>query len=301
MVDRSVAPALTPTFSYLSDSEENRIQSIAVAARWQVADPLQIAVNVARRELEQGGRPELSNEVLAVDAVVTTRATSGWGLSGGVGVWQPSARTDDRITTMSAAVLSPPWWVTRADLTFARTAYDVTAQAAEVNVEVREVRLDANARLGARASVSALASAARFRGNEIKDRMLGAARFSYRFLPWLFAGPGVQAFTFEESLDDVYWDPKSYAVFELPVAFGPTEGAFLPRLEVAPGYQHTDGAADPWSASVRVQGRLLYNLSPQRQIGVSALFSNSGFSQLSSVGDPDYRAHGVSFLFSWAF
>jgi tetratricopeptide (TPR) repeat protein len=146
MADRSVAPTVTPSYSYLSDSEDNRIHTLAVNSRVHVADPVQLTLNVARRELDQSGRPELSHEVLAADLGVTARATSGWGVSGSVGVWQPDGDGEDPIATVTASLQAPLWWPNRADLTFVRTAFDVTALAADRGVEVREVRLEGTAR-----------------------------------------------------------------------------------------------------------------------------------------------------------
>jgi hypothetical protein len=301
LAERSVAPSVTPTYGYLSDSDDNRIHTFSVGGHWHVADPLQLSLNVLRRDLDQSGVAGLSIEVLAADLALTARAESGWGLTGGVGVWQPSGRADDRIATVTAALSSPVWWSTRADLTFTRRAYDVTALAADRGVQVDELRLDGSTRLGIRTSVSALASAARFEGTASNTRVLGGARLAYRFLPWVAAGPALRAFSFRRDIDDVYWDPDSYAVMELPVVLGPTEGAFLPRLELAPGYQRTSGEVEPWSVSMRVQGGLAYNVGPRRQIGISALLANSGFQRVSSVDDSDYEARGVTLLISWAF
>jgi Flp pilus assembly protein TadD len=300
MVDRSIAPALTPSWSYLSDSDRNRIQTLSVSGRVHVADPLQVTVNVARRALEQGGRPELADEVLAADVVVTTRASSGWGAVGGVGIWQPGESGAEPLATLVAGVQAPPWWPARADLTFTRSAFDVTALAAQGRVEVREARLEGSARLGMGTSLSATASAARFQNPESNTRILGAARLSHRMHRWVAAGPALRAFSFEKGLEQVYWSPRSYFVAELPVAFGPAEGQFVPRLEVAPGYQRSSDLADPWSVSVRVQGGFTYNMSPSRQVGVSALFANSGFQRLA-VADSNYEARGVTLLVSWAF
>jgi hypothetical protein len=112
----------------------------------------------------------------------------------------------------------------------------------------------------------------------------------------------VRGFTFSEVVQDVYWNPESYVVGELPVVLGPAEGKLLPRLELAPGYQRSsDAVLDPWSVSLRLHGGLTYNLAPGRQLGVSAVFANSGFQRLSSVGDSDYEARGVTLLISWAF
>lgn len=293
------APRLSPSWGFSSDSDHNRIHALALNARWKPADPLELRFETGWRDLTQTTRPELDQRVVSAGVVLTARAPSGWGARGGLGVWNPGADGQDPAATALIGVSMPPWWPARADLTLSRSVFDVTALVADRRVDLTELRAEGSLRTGPRGSLSGILSTARFDGTERNSRRLAGARYSHRIRPWLATGPAVRAFVFDRTVDDGYWNPESYGIVELPVTFGPVEGAVLPRLEVAAGYQRSAGETDPWSPAFRVEGGVTLNRSGGRQAGVSAVYADSGAQRLSGGDGDGYRFRGISVFAHW--
>ena len=296
----ATGPRLHPSTGYARDSDQNRILTFGLAARWKASDPVELAVTAARRDLAWRPRPDLDQTVHALDVAATFRARSGWGVRAGVGAWHPGAPEGSTRPTAQAGVSMPPWLPARADLTLNRTIFDITSLVADVQVDLTELRLDGSVRTGSRSSLQGTLSTARFRGTESNTRHLAAARYTHRVRPLVATGPAFRAFTFSRVVDDGYWNPRSYLILELPVTLGPTEGDWIPRLEVAAGYQRSDeGGDDPWSAAFRAEARITRNLDRGRQVGLSAVYADSGAQRLSGGEGEGYRYRGVNLFAVW--
>jgi tetratricopeptide (TPR) repeat protein len=303
LIDRAIAPFISPSFSFVTDSDENEVQMFTLNASWRPADFLELRAGGSRRSFDQPTQQGLANDVMTGDFAVSVRTPTGWSISGGLGVWQPEDEAIDPVTTATAGLSSPSWGPARASLTFERTAYDVSALVIDENrIERNEVRFDGSVNLNSTTSLLGSFGRAGLAGIEDNSQILGLARLNVQFQPWLTAGPALRAFHFEKDLNEGYWDPDFYGLAELPVVVSPTVGSVTPRLEVAPGYQRIqDAATETWSVSIRLLGGLTYNLGPRRQIGAAGVWAKSGLQQLSSSDAGDYTFRGVFLTMAMAF
>ena len=302
LVETAAAPQVTPSFTYVSDSDENRNTSLGMNATVQLGGPFELRVAGNRRDLQQENRPELDRQTIDGQLVLGARVGPGWLVTGGVGVWQPESDGDDRAVTVAAGIANPIWMTFRAGLDYSRSVFDATALVVQDPVEVDEVQLNMGRRIGSTGAWSANLAGASYHGTEDNTRWGGATQLSFQMTPWLAAGPAVRAFGFQKDLDDGYWDPDSYAAFEVPVTVGPTQGAFRPSLQGAWGYDRKDqaGVEDPWNTHWRVQAGVAYTLGPRRQLDVMGVYASSGV-QLSDVAASDYEYRAIRVVFAWAF
>ncbi len=299
--ERAIAASVSPSYSFVTDSDDNEIHTVALSASVQVSDPVELRIGGSLRDLSQTNFG-LDERVLTGQVSLNVRTTTGWSLSGGVGAWQPDSDDADPIATVTAGLSSPPWGVARASLSFQKTAYDVTALVSQNRVDLNEIRLDGSVRMGPRATLAGNVSGANFDGTEGNTRILGGARLNVQVQPWLVMGPAMRAFSFEKDLDDGYWDPDSYVLVEAPLALAPAEGELIPRLEVSPGFQRIDDRmTSGWDFSIRLQGGITYHAGSRRQLAVSGIWSRSGVQQLSPSDETDYEFRGVFVTFAWAF
>jgi tetratricopeptide (TPR) repeat protein len=300
----SNTPLISPSFSYVSDSDGNRISSIGAEATSAVGSKaLELRVGGSHKDFSQEGHAELDQKAVNAQVGVATRSSSGWRVSGTVGIWQAQGDSDRRVTTSSLGVSSPYSKSFQAGVSFSSALYDVTALVVENAVKIRELRADATMGADTKTTFALGASAARFEGSDENTRLLGSARLSQRLTSTLTAGPAVRYFRFSKDLNDGYWDPDNYSLVELPIAWVRGRGPLIPSFEIAPGYQHIgqQTVTDPWSVSFRAQAGLAYMLGNRRQIGVQGFYANSGLSAISPIGDSSYRYRAVTVYGAWSF
>jgi tetratricopeptide (TPR) repeat protein len=298
-LDQALRPRLSPTYSYTWDSDRNRIHAVSLNARWKPSDPVELSATAGWRSLAQTNRPELDQRVTTLDMGILARRPGGWGARAGIGAWRPGASDQDVAMTALVGLSMPPWWRARADLTLTRSVFDATALVADSRVTLTELALSGSVRTGPSGNLYGHTSTARFRGSETNTRNMATARYVHRVRPWLQTGPGIRTFTFARTVDDGYWNPRSYFVAEFPATLTSSRGDLNGRLEVAPGYQRSAGEADPWSPSFRVEAGVTRDFQRGRQVGISGIYADSGAQRLSGAGDGGYRFRGVTLFGVW--
>lgn len=298
-LDQALRPRISPTYAYTWDSDRNRIHALTLNARWKPSDPVELTAVAGWRSLVQTNRPELDQRVVTAQVAVLARGRGGWGARAGVGAWRPGAPGQDAAATALVGLSMPPWWRARGDLTLTRSVFDVTALVADSRVTLTELALTGSIRTGDSGNVYGSLSTARFRGSETNTRRLAAARYVHRVRPWLQTGPGIRTFSFDRTVNDGYWNPSSYFVAEFPVTLTSIRGSQSGRLEVAPGYQRSAGEADPWSPSFRIEAGVTRDFQGGRQVGISAVYSDSGAQRLSGAEGEGYRFRGVTLFGVW--
>jgi len=297
-VRHATAPRVGASFSYESDSDGNRIQTLASRAAWRPVPRVELRVEGYARDLEQNGAGvSLAGNTRGGLVELWTQLEPGWAGSAGVGLSESDAPGAGAVGRFIGQIASPERYPVGATLTYEHRALDVTALLAERGVAFDEVRVDGRASVS-RWSVFGGLGHAWFDGTESNRRTAGSAGLSRRVgRDWAFGAFG-RAFGFEKDLTDGYFDPSFYGLLEATVRWSRELGRWVVLAEGAPGIQVLSGV-DP-SAAARAGAQVSYRFAPGREISVSGVISRTGVQVFSSdVGTYRYRSVSLSGL--WAF
>ena len=293
----ALAPHVAPAFIYETDSDDNRIRSLVIRGDWHVRPRLNLGAEVLMRGAD--GR------LVARDfwrAVFTARAHAalGWAFTAGLGVSDnESPATSGTVPELRAEVASPSHLRTSGALLFRSGSLGATAAIIESGVEIREWSVSGRHEPTRRWNLLAGLSHATFDGSESNSRFggyVGATRRVGR--PWTF-GATLLAFGFEKDLDDGYFDPDFYSLFEVGGRWLKEFGSWVTIAELAPGVQRI-GSGGELKAAARGSARIAYLAGPGREIGVSFAFSSTGLNSFAT-GNADYRYRQVIVSGVWAF
>jgi hypothetical protein len=297
-------PSVAPAFTYETDSDGNRISTIASGAAFRPDPRVEVRADVYLREtrLEGSTTPDAGSK----GAVLGLRAQlePGWWISAGGGVTQTDRAGEDARPSWRAAISSPARYPLTATLTYTRTPLDATALLIQREVDVDELNLAASYVPAQGWVIAAGGGGADFRGRvsgETNRRTNGSASVTRKFARFFTLGAAGRAFGFEKDLNDGYFDPNLYWIGEALGRFGREWRHVGVSAELAPGIQQVRTGGER-SATLRANGGLSYTVAPGRRIGMSAGYANAGLQRLSPTDTGGgYRYTVVSVSGSWAF
>jgi tetratricopeptide (TPR) repeat protein len=294
----ATAPRVGSSFVYESDSDGNRIGTLAARGAWRPTPRVEMRVEAYTRDLDQVGDARLEHATRGGFLELWTQFEPGWSGAIGVGVSDSDTEGASSIGRFSVWASSPARYRAGGTLRYARRALDVTALLAERSVEYQEINVGIRGEPARGWSVTGGISRATFDGTESNRRVAGSVGMSRRVSrAWTF-GASWRGFGFEKNLNDGYFDPDFYSVSEVTGKWQQELGRWTLLLEAAPGVQTLTGA--DVSASARTRGLVSYRVAPGREVVGAAGFSTTGLQVFSSdVGT--YRYRTVSLSGSWAF
>ena len=283
-----------PSFSYESDSDGNRMRTVALATTSYATPRWRLRADVYEKALTQG---TLDRSSLGVTVSASVVLEPGWTLGGAIGgtrVDGPTARTS---AAGQASVTTPGRRPYGATLALQSGVLDATAALAGAGVRMTETSLSARWRPAAAWRLDGSVGYASFDGSEKNTRTNAAVSLSRTLGGGLSLGLAGRAFSYEEDLQDGYFDPDFYGIGELTGRWVGTAGDWSVLLELAPGAQQVtrDGSL---SATIRSSARLAYDVAPGREIALSGGYSSTGL-QSFSTGDGDYRYHALILSAGW--
>jgi tetratricopeptide (TPR) repeat protein len=297
-------PSVAPAFTYETDSDGNRISTIASGAAFRPDPRVEVRADAYLRQtrLEASTTPDGSSK----GAVLGLRAQlePGWWISAGGGVTQTDRAGEDARPSWRAAISSPARYPLTATFTYNRTPLDATALLIEREVDVDELNLAASYVPAQGWVIAAGGGGADFHGRvsgETNRRTNGSASVTRKFARFFTLGAAGRAFGFDKDLHDGYFDPSLYWIGEALGRMNREWRNVGLNLEVAPGIQQVGRGGDR-TATLRATGGLSYALAPGRRVGVSAGYANAGLQRLSPTETGGgYRYTAVSVSGSWAF
>jgi tetratricopeptide (TPR) repeat protein len=302
-VRRARAPRSRVSVTLEDDSDRNRMLTTAVTGSWFVRPRLQLRADAYLRGLEQervvGGMLDPGARSVLVSVRYT--AEPGWGLSAGVGGAATDGEDDPSFLEWEVALSTPSRRALDGTLTLRSRARTATALLATRGVRATEGVLQGTWRPAAGWRLDGSVGVGSWEGRESNGRraasLAGARRWG-----GLTVGLALRGFSFEEDLNDGYFDPEFYGIGELTGAWRLRTGPWSLVAEVAPGVQiirDASGEDDPGGA-VRANLRGGWGLGPGREIWTALSFSSAGVGRVSA-GAADYEYRSVQVGASWAF
>lgn len=293
-VRASIGPRLTPNFVHESDSDGNVISSWTGSYAWRPRPRWELRPDAYFRT---AGAPGLASKSAAGGGIGLWHALeSGWSalVYGGVARSYANAR---------AALSTPGTAAVNATIAYAYGALDATA--ALIAREVTSTGLSASATMTPAAGIRLGLgfSTTQFEGHlsqRTNRRTAGSASLTYRLSRSFTAGVSSRAFSFEEDLNDGYFDPDFYGNAELIARYRWEKNKFALNADGAPGLQKV-GKGGAVRGSLRGSARATYTIAIGRTIEAFFLYANSGLNQLSQVQTSEYRYRAFGLSGSFVF
>jgi tetratricopeptide (TPR) repeat protein len=294
----ATAPRVGSSFVYESDSDGNRIGTLAARAAFRPVPRVEVRVEGYTRDLDQVGDTPLERTTRGGSVEFWTQFEPGWSVAVGAGVSDADTDGAESVARFTASVSTPGRYRAGGTVRYTRSALDVTALLAERGVDYGEVSLALRGEPAAGWSVTGGISRATFDGTESNRRVAGSVGASRRVArAWTF-GMSWRGFGYEKNLSDGYFDPEFYSLTEMTGRWQREIKRWTVVVEAAPGVQTVTGA--DLSASARVRGVVGFRFAPGREVAAAAGFSSTGLQVFSSeVGT--YRYRTLSLSGSWAF
>jgi tetratricopeptide (TPR) repeat protein len=299
--EAAFAPRIAPTFSAETDSDDNRLFTMALAASAHLEPRIALTLNATLRRAE-GPTPlaagELSRETRSVLAGARMEIGPGWALSGAGGV---ADRPGDAGATgiYRAGLASPGWLPVAVTASLARNALDVTADLMARDIVTDDVSLGVGIQLVPAIRLEAGTALTRFRGETTNDRVLARLGLDARAGPLLRLRPRATAFRFDRTVQEGYFAPDEYVLAELGVGVDRHRGGWSLSGEVAPGAQRIGSSGDVLGA-FSARARVAYGIAPGREVGIGLSFSNLGVERFQP-GAGGYRYHAAVLSMAWGF
>ncbi|HUP90397.1 MAG TPA: tetratricopeptide repeat protein [Longimicrobiales bacterium] len=292
LVRATTGPRLAPNFVHESDSDGNEINSWSGRYSWRPRPRWELRPDGYFRSAGATG--------------LTTRSTFG----GGVGLWhmlesgwsaQVYGGVARSFVSARAAVSTPGSGAVNATVAYAYGALDATALLIAREVTTSELSASATITPMSGTNIGIGFSTTQFEGHiseRTNRRTAGSASITRRLSHAFTVGVSSRAFSFEEDLNDGYFDPDFYGNAELVARYRWEKNKFALNADGAPGVQKVrqDGEV---RGSLRGSARATYTVAVGRTLEAFFLYANSGLNQLSQVQSSEYRysAFGVSFSF----
>jgi tetratricopeptide (TPR) repeat protein len=306
--EAAFAPRIAPTFSAETDSDDNRLFTMALAASAHLEPRMALTLNATLRRAE-GPTPlaagELSRETRSVSAGARVEVGAGWALSGAGGVVDRpgtagTAGTRRTATgTYRAGIASPAWLPVAVTASAGRSALDVTADLMGRDIVTDDVSLGIGVQLVPAIRLEAGTALTRFRGETTNDRVLARLGLDARAGPLLRLRPRATAFRFEHAVQEGYFAPDEYVLAELGVGVDRYRGGWSLSGEVAPGAQRIGSSGDVLGA-FSARARVAYGIAPGREVGIGLSFSNLGVERFQP-GAGGYRYQAAVLSMAWGF
>lgn len=297
------APRASVDVRVEDDSDGNRMLTTSVSGSWHPVRRLELRVDGFVRDAEQElitvGLLDRQARGLSVSGGYTLEP--GWTLSAGLGGSSTDGVDDPAFFEYEAGVSTPPRHRLEGSLRLGSEG--LTSTAALAQREVRGTRLDLTGRWEPAPGwrLDGTLGVGVYEGAEENGRRSAFLGVSRR-LGSLSLGASFRGFSFEKDLNDGYFDPEFYGIWELPAYWLHRPGPWTLLVEVAPGIQLVEQAArdgEPGGA-FRSNVRVAYEVGPGREVSASFAFSSAGLARLTP-GRDDYEYRALVIATSWAF
>ena len=303
-VRRALAPRTSPSLTYESDSDGNRISTAAAGASYRPIPWMEVRGDGYARQARQEDSDVPEGRAYGASFSLWAQAEPGWALSGGVGAAASDRDGGETRPAWRAALSTPGRNPATATLAYRHDPLDGTALLIQRDVEVDEVSLAGQLSPGSGLVFALGGSWAEFQGNvsgETNRRLAGSLALTRRFTRFLTLGAAVRSFGFSRDLSDGYFDPDFYGIAEALGRFNREWRRWGVSAEAAPGVQQVgeDGEGTP---TFRGNGGVTWIAAPGRRIGLSGVYANAGLSRLSATDTGEgYRYTAVILSATWSF
>lgn len=295
-VNLALAPLTRPSVRYESDSDGNRMVTTSVTGSWHVIPRFEIRADGYRRDLERGA---LDRKAFGGMLTGVLELEPGWKLTAGVGGSATDAAGDPTYFSFRGGVRSPGRHKVSVGIDVSSLTLDETADLADRGVQFTSFGGNVRWTPASGWRVDGSAGYATFDGSQDNTRVSGSIAASRRMGKFFSLGASYRTFTFDEDLDDGYFDPDFYGIGELTSywRYSPVPWSLL--VEAAPGFQQVthDGDLD---VSLRGSARVGYLVGPARELSLAFGYSSAGLANFST-GSSDYRYTSITLGFNWVF
>lgn len=295
-VSLALAPMARPSTVYEADSDDNRMLTTSLAAGWHPLPRLELRMDAYRRGLEQNALERASFGGMLTGTWV---AEPGWRLTAGVGGSVTDAADTPSYAALRAGVRSPERHAVRGAVDVSSQALDETAALASRGVRFTSITGSVRWKPAPAWRVDAASGYALFDGSADNTRINGSVAASRRIGRSFSLGAGVRTFSYEEDLDDGYFDPDWYGIAEITSWWRSTPRPWSLLVEAAPGVQQVTRDGDP-TFTLRGSLRVGYLVGPGRELSFSYGYSTAGLVSFST-GASDYRYSAVIVALDWVF
>jgi tetratricopeptide (TPR) repeat protein len=310
----AVAPRVNTGHVAEWDSDGNDITttSASYAAR-SLGPGTEVRLDLYRRLASLETRVDSAGESLpfvdertshGVSGTLWVQTEAGLSFTGTLGASFYDVDDVDPIPTYRLGIASPGGGRVTRHIGYAHYALDGTAVLIQREVYVDEFSAGFTWTPAQRWAVTAATGAAWYTGRvsgEKNQRGHSSAVITRRISGPLTLGVGFRGFVFQRDLEDGYFDPDFYGLWEATARWLREWRHWSVNAEVAPGIQQVRFDGTP-GGSLRGAGSVAYVLSPGRRIVLNGTFANSGINQLSAdARDADYRYRAVSLSGMWTF
>jgi len=296
-VHRTMRPRGRGGLTFENDSDNNDIATITAAGGWRPRPGTDVQFELYIRTASiDGANRRRSTGLMAVAA---HQLEPGWLVRAGLGINASDGSGANGRGRLLAEVSSPGRNRGGGTLRLARLPLDYTALLIENGVVTTDLDAGGWYRTGAGIQLNGGLSVTWYQGTEPNRRLAGRISAQRRLAPSWTLGAALRAFGFQKNLQDGYFDPDRYWLFEIPVSWQRTFGAWRVDALLAPGLQQV-GSGGSVSGAGRVAASVGYPLAPGRELGAFVRFSSTGMDGFSTA-DADYRSVSFGLSGSWAF
>ncbi|HSR43074.1 MAG TPA: tetratricopeptide repeat protein, partial [Longimicrobiales bacterium] len=295
-VEAALNPRVETSLVVEDDSDENRMITTTLMARWHPSPRLGLRMDAYRRDAEQR---VLDHVAQGLTFSVSYELEPGWGLIGGAGGSESDSERDDAFASWHLSVTSP-WRYRVGGSAFVRSsALDATAALVRTGVRMTEFGLSGRWAPAPEWRVDATVGGASLEGVEDNGRVNGTVGVSRDLGRAWRVGLAGRAFSYDEDLSEGYFDPDFYGIVEAPARWLWQPGPWSVLVEAAPGFQQVTSGGEVRGA-VRTSARLAYRIAPGREVSASGGLSSTGV-QSFSTGASDYRYGAFILSLTWVF
>jgi len=301
---RAFRPRTRAALTVEDDSDGNRMVTARLTSTWHPTPRIRVRAEAYDRDVEQelAGPAELERAAFGVEVGGRWTIEPGWDVSVSAGGTSTTRSGDPTFAEVRMSLASPARRPLRLSLEGASTALTGTAALTDRGVRWTRVlatgrwepapqwRIDGNVGLGV------------FEGSEDNGRRSAVLAAARRFGS-LSLGTGLRGFSFEKDLDDGYFDPEFFGIWEATGSWLARPGPWTFVVEVAPGVQLVERASEEGDSqgAVRSNARAGYGFGPGREISAAFTFSSAGVGRLSPGDDESYEYVAFTLSLDWAF
>ena len=293
----AMGPTVGTDVVYESDSDGNDILSTTLRTSWRPHPYVQLSMASYRRSAALDFPGIATRTSYGTTITVWGQREPGWSGSVSVGGTGSNAAAGN-VTSVAASVSSPARNLLAGTFGFAHTAFDFSQPLIERGVTVTQWTLTGRTRLPGRWTATSGLSHAVFRGSATNHRTDWNGSVSRPITARWTVGARARLFGFTRDLNDGYFDPSYFGLWEVSGTWQREWHRISFRLDAAPGVQQVRSA--DLTGTVRVTGSATYRPAPGREIGVRLVFSSAGIRTLSTSA-ADYRYRAIALTAGWLF
>ena len=293
-----LAPTARPSVTWEHDSDGTTTLTTSVGVDFHPRSGLTVSAEGWDKRLEQEllTAGSTSRTVRGGSARVALEAGGGWvAFAGAGGSVQGGAGTPDLVGGR-VGVTSPRWRALSGGFELASEAVLFSVATATRGVRTTEAswtgrwlpadgwRVDGYVGLGA------------WTGRDTNGRRAASLSVSRRWSA-LSVGVAARGFSFEQNLNDGYFDPDFYGIVELTAYWLERRGPWTILIETAPGLQQV-GQEGEGGATIRGHARAAYAWGSGREVSLSYRASSAGLTRLTG-GSSRYRYDALVLGLRW--